>query len=298
MNERGRAAIAAADLDVDALLSTPGAQLAAVRDQLLGTGDALPSSDHSGRSSGGLMTVRAERSRVIGSRQAFVRVLLSMVEQAAAGTTAAAAKDAASDAAGEAVAAGGGGGGPGGYGSIEFVWDASLESLDLTARTATFSLGGADGASGAQQDVQRYDLLVAADGFGSRCRRAAEAQAGGQLVVQVVPPNRQYKVGPPGWQKGLHGRRCAAADGQERAFVILGVGNTSDSRKHEHMHARPTSACRLCSPSALEQVCHRLAPQQGELGLWPDPAAAPGSSKAYGRLLMVSGVQLMQSTLA
>ena len=246
MNERGRAAIAAAGLDVDALLSTPGAQLAAVRDQLLGTGDALPSSDHSGRSSGGLMTVRAERSRVIGSRQAFVRVLLSMVEQAAAGAAAAAAKDAASDAAGRAVAAGGGGS-SGGYGSIEFVWDASLESLDLAARSATFSLGGADGASGAQQDVQRYDLLVAADGFGSRCRRAAEVQAGGQLEVQVVPPNRQYKVGPAGWQKGLRGRRCAAADGQERALVILVLAALEI---HVSMN---TSACapHLCLPAVL-----------------------------------------------
>lgn len=46
--------------------------------QVLARGDALPTAD--GRR-GSLLTVRAERPRVIGSRQAFVRALLHLVEE-------------------------------------------------------------------------------------------------------------------------------------------------------------------------------------------------------------------------
>lgn len=195
MNQRGMAAIAAAGLDVHALLSTPGAQLAAVRDQALGKGDSLPGGDQGG---GRLLTVRAERARVIGSRQAFVRVLLALVERAAAAA------------------------GPG-YGSIEFVWGASLEGLDLTARTATFSLGAGSGSGSGAQHQQSYDLLVAADGFASRCRRAAQAQAGGQLAVRVVPPNRQYKV--------------RVQEGQSCSWVQLGACSTRPCAHPKHAKA-------------------------------------------------------------
>ena len=218
MNERGMAAIAAAGLDVGALLSTPGAQLAAVRDQLLGQGDSLPQGaapstggDHSAaRRAGRLLTVRAERARVIGGRQAFVRVLLALVERAAAAEGAA---PAAADG-----AAGASGGSPASYGLIEFAWGASLESLDLAGRTATFAQqqGDAQRRRGTQQ---RYDLLVAADGFASRCRRAAQAQAGGALAVRVVPPNRQYKVrAVPGWPTG---------SGRGSVLLLTGAGSRS-----------------------------------------------------------------------
>lgn len=242
MNDRGKGAIAAAGLDIDALLSTPGAQLAAVRDQVLGRGDALPAGDHSAHSGPRLLTVHAERPRVIGSRQAFVRALLALVERAAAG---AAATGAARKAAGAGSSAG----------SLEFVWGASLESLDLAARTATFQKGAPDGSTAQVQDTQQYDLLVAADGFASRCRRAAEAQAGGELAVRMVPPNRQYKV----WARGRVGSVLSGGGGGAEASVLccsklpLGVQGT----------------CVPCAQTPALLICSSPAP-----GLPPPDAAA------------------------
>jgi kynurenine 3-monooxygenase len=157
MNVRGSAAVAAAGLDPD-FAEVPGAHMALVRDQVMARGDGLPAR---GGDRGSTLTVPFAQPRVVGSRQAFVRALLHQIERAAA-------------------ARGGGGG-------IAFAWGASFVSADLAARTATFQLG--DGST----VVRPYDLLVGADGYYSRVRRAAAAQAP-QLVVETSPPNRQYKV--------------------------------------------------------------------------------------------------------
>lgn len=113
MNSRGTAAVQAAGLDVAALLATPGADLAVVRDQLIGQGDALPRADGSAARS--LLTIPADRSRVVGSRQAFVRGLLHLIEQ----------QQQRRRAAGEP-------------GSVRFTFGAAFEGADLAARSATF----------------------------------------------------------------------------------------------------------------------------------------------------------------
>ncbi len=116
MNSRGTAAVEAAGLDVPALLATPGAGLAVVRDQLLGRGDALPRAD--GGNARSLLTVHAERVRVVGSRQAFVRGLLHLIEQQQRQGRAA-----------------------GRRGSVRFTFGAAFESAYLAAKSATFIMG-------------------------------------------------------------------------------------------------------------------------------------------------------------
>ncbi|KAL4430832.1 hypothetical protein ABPG75_006088 [Micractinium tetrahymenae] len=162
MNSRGTAAVEAAGLDVPALLATPGADLAVVRDQLLGRGDVLPQAD--GKNARALLTVPAERSRVVGSRQAFIRGLLHLIEQQQRQRQQA-----------------------GQPGSVRFTFGAAFEGADLAAHTATFR-----SENGVCSTVS-YDLLVAADGCWSRVRRSAAAQAP-ELGVATTPANRQYKV--------------------------------------------------------------------------------------------------------
>ncbi|PSC70364.1 kynurenine 3-monooxygenase isoform A [Micractinium conductrix] len=125
-DSRGVAAISAAGLDVEALVNAPGANLATIRDQVLARGDALPTAD--GRR-GSLLTVRAERPRVIGSRQAFVRALLHLVEEEAARVA----------------------GTP--CGTITFHWGASFASADLAAQAATFKLDNGE------EHTEKYSLL-------------------------------------------------------------------------------------------------------------------------------------------
>lgn len=133
-----------------------------VKDTLLCTGDGLP---REGGGRGSALVLPFDRPRVVGSRQAFVRALLHLVESALK----------------QGKNAGGA------AGSIAFHWGASFESADLAARQATFQLAGG------KTVTRGYDLLVGADGYWSRVRRAMEKQVPGMRIT-VVPPNRQYKV--------------------------------------------------------------------------------------------------------
>lgn len=130
MNSRGMAAVEAAGLDVPALLATPGADLAVVRDQLLGRGDALPQADGSAARS--VMTVPAQRCRVVGSRQAFVRGLLHLIEQQQRQRQKADQR-----------------------GSVRFTFGAAFEGADLAAKSATFLMG-----SGVRSSI-RWPSVVA-----------------------------------------------------------------------------------------------------------------------------------------
>ncbi|EFN55569.1 hypothetical protein CHLNCDRAFT_134054 [Chlorella variabilis] len=166
MNVRGGGAVAAAGLDPAAFTSVPGTHMCEVRDTVLARGDGLP---RVGGGRGSAITIAFDQPRVVGSRQAFVRALLHQVEQQQAAAAAAA-------------------GGSAKGGSVAFHWGQPFVSADLAARTATFEKGEV----GATFSVE-YDLLVAADGYWSRVRRAAERQAA-DLCVTTSPPNHQYKV--------------------------------------------------------------------------------------------------------
>lgn len=214
MNSRGMEAVSAAGLDVGAFTSTPGTHMAEVRvfvsfcvacctiaalesmgplaqggtgltfhlisrraipqvkDTLLAKGDGLP---QEGGARGATVVVPFGRSRVVGSRQAFVRALLHQIEQQ---ETAAAAK---------ATKAGGSKGssdGQPGGGSITFHWGDGFVSADLAARSATFQL--ADGST----TSLKYDLLVGSDGYWSRVR-------GGMGQVWVGGWVGRWGGGPP-----------------------------------------------------------------------------------------------------
>ncbi|KAL4858184.1 Acylamino-acid-releasing enzyme 1 [Chlorella vulgaris] len=179
MNKRGGAAITAAGLDVAAFTSIPGTHMSVVKDQVMAKGDGLPQAAGSG---GSLVHVAFDQPRVMGSRQSFVRALLHQIEQQQAANSSSPLNG------GEIASSGSGSANilPGG-GSITFHWEAAFVSADLAGRTATFQLP--DGGTA----THPFSLLVAADGYWSRVRRAAEQQDG-DLQVTTLPANRQYKV--------------------------------------------------------------------------------------------------------
>lgn len=164
-----------------AFTSIPGTHMSVVKDQVMAKGDGLPQAAGSG---GSLVHVAFDQPRVMGSRQSFVRALLHQIEQQQASISSSPLNG------GEIASSGSGSGSanalPGG-GSIAFHWEAAFVSADLAGCTATFQLP--DGGTA----THPFSLLVAADGYWSRVRRAAEQQDR-DLQVTTLPANRQYKV--------------------------------------------------------------------------------------------------------